>query len=134
MKTAIIPAVALTLALSAPVFAQTAGGASGGGNSQSAATTSQENTQNQQSAKNPDHETNVLTINKLKQDLQKAGFTDVQILQDSFVVQAKDKNGNPTIMSLSPSGVLAISEIGQQRQAKASNTGSGSSGSETQRR
>lgn len=40
-------------------------------------------------------------------------------------MQATDKEGNPTIMSLSPSGVLAISEISQQRQGIASNTTSG---------
>lgn len=48
------------------------------------------------------------------------------------MVQAKDKEGNPTIMTLSPSGVFAISEItkNNQKQAKAgmnenSNEGSG---------
>ncbi len=76
----------------------------------------------------------MLSINRLKHDLEKAGFTDVNILQDSFVVQAKDKEGNPTILSLSPSGVVAISELNQQRQAKASNATSGSSESETQHR
>jgi hypothetical protein len=67
-------------------------------------------------------ENNLLTISKLKQDLTKAGFTDIQILADSFVVQAKDKNGNPTVMSLSPGGVFAISELqnNQDKQAKAS--------------
>ncbi len=67
----------------------------------------------------------ILTISKLKEDLQKAGFTDIKIISDSFVVQAKDKDGNPTVMTLSPNGVFAISEItgGQGKQAKA---GSGS--------
>jgi len=61
---------------------------------------------------------NLITISKLKQDLQKAGFSDIQVLADSFIVQAKDKDGNPTVMSLSPGGVFAISAI-QEKQAKA---------------
>ena len=131
MRTSLIPTLAIALALSAPTFSQ----AASQDNTQSPApATSQHNAQNMQSAQSSNHESNVLTVNKLKNDLEKAGFTDVKILQDSFVVQAKDKEGNPTVMSLSPSGVVAISELNQQRQAKASNTASGSSGSETQRR
>jgi hypothetical protein len=70
---------------------------------------------------------NILSINKLKQDLQAAGFTNVRILADSFIVQATDKDGNPTVMTLSPSGVFAISELtNNSANRKASGTGSNS--------
>ena len=117
MRSIVIPVLAAALAASCPAFAQntSSGNASEQGNLSSSA------------GKNA-----VLSINKLKQDLQKAGFSDVRVIADLFVVQAKDKEGNPTIMTLSPSGVFAISEItkNNQKQAKAgmnedSNEGSG---------
>ncbi len=133
MKTSLLPTLAFALALASPALAQTTGAATQEP-SQSAATTAHEqNTQTNENAQHASHESNLLTINKLKQDLQSAGFTDVKIFADSFVVQAKDKDGNPTIMSLSPSGVVAFSELSQQREAKASAKTS-NQGSETQRR
>lgn len=96
MKTSLLPGLAIGLALSIPLSA--AAGA--------------ETHATAEKAQN--HADNVLTINKLKQDLESAGFSDVKILQDSFVIQAKDKDGNPTIMSLSPSGVVAISTLSEQ--------------------
>ena len=59
----------------------------------------------------------MLTIHKLKDDLEKAGFKDVKILQDLFVVQATDKDGNPTIMSLSPSGVSRFQKSASKARA-----------------
>jgi hypothetical protein len=116
MKPFFLPALAVTLALSAPAFAQSETGTR---SSQTpAATESQSGNGHSSTASKAN---NLLTIDKLKQDLQKAGFTDIQVLSDSFVVQAKDKDGNPTVMSLSPGGVFAISAMqnNQEKQAKA---------------
>jgi hypothetical protein len=117
MKPVFVPVLAVTLALSASAFAQSGTG-TGSSQTPQAATGSQSAEGNSPAASRAN---NLLTINKLKQDLQKAGFTDIQILSDSFVVQAKDKDGNPTVMSLSPGGVFAISEMqnNQEKQAKA---------------
>jgi glucose/arabinose dehydrogenase len=130
MKTTFISAMAVALALSAPTLAFAA---SQDKTQSPASAASEQNAQTTQGTQNQNqhHQSNVLTINKLKSDLEKAGFSDVKILQDSFVVQAKDKEGNPTIMSLSPSGVVAISALSEQKQAKASNTSPNSSGSQT---
>lgn len=49
-----------------------------------------------------------LTIEKLRQDLQTAGFTDVKVLADSFFIQAKTKDGNPVVMTLGPDGLSAL--------------------------
>ena len=53
-------------------------------------------------------EQSALTIDKLTQDLQKAGFSEVKILQDAFLVQAKTKDGNPISMTIGPNGVSAL--------------------------
>ena len=110
----LLPSVSVALVLATPALAQTA--------SSQQDTQTNQNTQNVQ---NQHQESNAITIHKLKQDLEQAGFTDVKVLADSFVIQARDKEGNPTIMSLSPSGVFAISEIGKQKQGNASNPGAG---------
>jgi hypothetical protein len=48
------------------------------------------------------------TIEKITQDLQKAGFSDVKVLEDAFLVQAKTKDGNPILMTVGPNGVSAF--------------------------
>lgn len=80
----------------------------------------------QRGSSEANHQNNVVTISKLKQELQDAGFTDVQILADSFVVQAKDKDGNPTIMTLSPNGVVAFEAIRQGAQDRFARSSPGS--------
>jgi hypothetical protein len=49
-----------------------------------------------------------LTIGKLTQDLQKAGFSEVKVLEDAFLVQAKTKDGNPILMTIGPNGLSAL--------------------------
>jgi len=44
----------------------------------------------------------------MKADMQQAGFTDVTIRPDSFLVQAKDKSGNPVTMMIDPDSVTEI--------------------------
>jgi hypothetical protein len=42
---------------------------------------------------------------KIKQDLQREGFTDVKIVAESFVVQGKSPDGNPVVMTIGPHGM-----------------------------
>jgi hypothetical protein len=128
MKAGLMATLASALALSRPAIAQSSGNASNQDRAQQSQSSGQQTTQ---SSDGKNQRQNVITINKLKQDLEDAGFSDVKILANSYVVQAKDKKGNPTIMSLSPSGVVAFSVLNQQRQAKAKTS---SSSSDTQRR
>jgi hypothetical protein len=44
--------------------------------------------------------------------LQKSGFTDISVLPSSFMIRAKDQQGNPVVMSVSPDSVTEISELG----------------------
>jgi PRC-barrel domain len=48
---------------------------------------------------------------QITQNLQRSGFTDVKVMPDSFLVQAKDKNGNPMTMFLTPNS-MEIAEVG----------------------
>ena len=64
----LLPTLSIALVLTAPACAQTTANAQ-----------SNQDTENSQSQ---NHEKNVLTIHKLKQDLERAGFSDVKILQD----------------------------------------------------
>lgn len=52
-----------------------------------------------------------MTIQKLKSDLQNAGFSDVEIMSEAFVVQAKSKDGNPVVMTIGPHGFSAFEAI-----------------------
>jgi len=44
--------------------------------------------------------------------LQRSGFTDIRMLPSSFVIRAKDQEGDPVVMSVSPDSVTEISELG----------------------
>lgn len=59
---------------------------------------------------------------KISQDLQSAGFTDVKIVAESFVVQAKSKDGDPVLMTIGPHGMSLF---------EAMNSGNGSGASST---
>jgi hypothetical protein len=48
------------------------------------------------------------TIEKVTQDLQKAGFSNIKVLEDAFLIQAKTKDGNPIIMTIGPNGLSAM--------------------------
>jgi hypothetical protein len=41
-------------------------------------------------------------------DLQKAGYTDVTIVPEAFIVQAKNKAGDPVTMFLSPDSMTVF--------------------------
>jgi sporulation protein YlmC with PRC-barrel domain len=45
---------------------------------------------------------------RLLADLREAGFTDVRIMPDSFLVQAKDRSGNPVTMFINPTSVAMV--------------------------
>ena len=47
---------------------------------------------------------------KMRDDLTKAGFTDIRIMPSSFLVRAKDSAGNPVMMVVNPDSVTAITE------------------------
>ena len=44
--------------------------------------------------------------------LQKAGFTDIQVMTGSLLIRAKDKDGNPVVMNVSPDSLSEVTEVG----------------------
>ncbi len=47
---------------------------------------------------------------KLRNDLSKAGFTDIKIMPSSFLVRAKDSEGNPVMMVINPNSMTEVTE------------------------
>lgn len=103
MKTTLLAALLLAAATCGPALAQNAT------NSTSAS----------QSAANAGQTT---TAQKIQDDLKKAGFTDIKVVAESFVVQAKTKDGNPMVMTIGPHGMSVF---------EAMNTTTSGSGSAT---
>lgn len=50
---------------------------------------------------------------KIQNNLQAAGFTNVQVMPSSFLVRAKDQDGNPVMMVVNPDSVTAITDVDQ---------------------
>jgi hypothetical protein len=118
MKSLLAGASLLVLALS-PAFAQ------------STNSTSSPNPSNTQASSNSTE--NLVAAQKIKDDLQKAGFTDVKVVAESFVVQAKSKDGDPVVMTIGPHGMSvfeAMNNSNSSGSSSSSTTGS-STGSAT---
>ena len=68
-------------------------------------------------------------VPSLRQDvlssLSKAGFTDVSVKANSFVVQAKDKDGRPVTMLLTPNSFTEVMDLQSKAQPPAGTTTSG---------
>jgi hypothetical protein len=47
---------------------------------------------------------------KLRDDLTKAGFTNITIMPSSFLVRAKDSQGNPVMMIVNPDSLTEVTE------------------------
>ncbi|WP_425110004.1 hypothetical protein [Bradyrhizobium sp.] len=66
---------------------------------------------------------NLAAAQQIKQDLKTAGFTDVKVVAESFVVQAKTKDGSPVVMTIGPHG-MSVFEAMNGTSAAASSGGS----------
>lgn len=56
-------------------------------------------------------------------NLQQSGFSDVKVMPDSFLVQAKDKSGNPVTMFITPNSMTElVNDTGTRGMARADNT------------
>jgi hypothetical protein len=95
---------AILLALIAsPAFAQSAGSQNQSGTSlQNQPATGSQVQSGSQNSMNSD---GAAAAQKIKQDLQNAGFTDIKVVAESFVVQAKSKDGDPVLMTIGPHGM-----------------------------
>ncbi len=48
-------------------------------------------------------------------DLQQAGFTNVKVKPNSFLVQANDKSGNPVTMFITPDAMTEVTTVGSNK-------------------
>jgi hypothetical protein len=99
-KIVFVPALALALAASGAAFAESPTGPTPP--SPPVAATPQKAAMPQKA------DQSALTIGRLTQDLQKAGFSEVKVLEDAFLVQAKTKDGNPILMTIGPHGMSGV--------------------------
>jgi len=64
---------------------------------------------------------------RIYQNLSQAGFTDIHILPRAFLVHAKDRDGNPVTMMITPNSVTALTTVpGNGGQSMAQQDGSAS--------
>jgi hypothetical protein len=63
---------------------------------------------------------------RLRNDLSKAGFTDIKIMPSSFLVRAKDSEGNPVMMVINPDSMTEVTERPVSGTMKGDTTGSSS--------
>ena len=62
---------------------------------------------------------------QVQTNLTKAGFTDVKVMPESFIVRAKDQKGNPVMMVINPDSFTEITRVAPN----GNNNGAGNSGS-----
>ena len=96
----ILLATAVLASLTVPAFAQS----SPTTHSQSPQA-QQPQTQNQTTQNQAGSTQGLVAAQKVKQDLQKAGFSDVKVVAESFVVQGKSPDGDPVVMTIGPHGM-----------------------------
>ena len=59
----------------------------------------------------PSHVGSASVRQQITTNLQQSGFTDVKVMPDSFLVQAKDKSGNPMTMFINPTSMTEITAV-----------------------
>jgi hypothetical protein len=65
----------------------------------------------------PDAQVPAHLSQKLRDDLTKAGFTDITIMPSSFVVRAKDSQGKPVMMVINPDSLTKVTEQTEHQEA-----------------
>ncbi len=107
-----LTAVAITaLALSPGAFAQTS--TSGSTSSPTAGSPANANPGSQ----------NPAVVQRIRQDLANAGFTDVKVVAESYVVQAKSKDGDPVLMTIGPHGMSVFEAMNGNGSSNSNTTG-----------
>jgi hypothetical protein len=72
---------------------------------------------------------------ELTQMLQKSGYTDIRVASTSFMARAKDRDGNPVMMSISPDHFTEMTAMNEgsdrSKTERGSHTVGSSNGSDT---
>jgi len=70
----------------------------------------------------------------VRKNLEQAGFTDIKMMPSSFLVRAKDREGNPVMMVINPDSIASVTlQRGSSTtgQGGSSTTGQGGSNQQT---
>lgn len=69
----------------------------------------------EQTAQQPNQQPNQQAQQRVRQqvraNLERSGFTDIQVMPSSFLVRAKDRQGNPVVMFITPRSVTALTRV-----------------------
>jgi hypothetical protein len=140
MKTSITAATIFAL-IASPAFAQSTTKSQSGTQLQNQSGSA---SQNPSGAQGNTGSNNMGAVQKIKEDLQNAGFTDVKVMAESFVVQAKSKDGDPVLMTIGPHGMSVFEAMGggssgsnphsTTGQGSGSNTGSSTASPDSNRK
>jgi len=60
---------------------------------------------------NPNAENAANVRQRIYQNLSQADFTDIRIMPRAFLVHAKDRDGNPVTMMITPNSVMALTTV-----------------------
>ncbi|HEY5302169.1 MAG TPA: hypothetical protein VIJ55_15955 [Acetobacteraceae bacterium] len=125
MRTLILTSAALAFAVAAPAFAAT--DTTGPAMNPSGVTGS---TNGSAQMNNPASGPGTAALrSKIHGELSRAGFTDIHVMPQSFLVRAKDSSGNPVMMVINPDSVTAITRMsGPSANQSAQNGAAGSNG------
>jgi hypothetical protein len=116
-------ALGVAMVLPGPLFAQNPNPQSPGAQNR----TDEGGVQGSQGANNRGGTQNQPIRQQVQNNLEQAGYTDIEIMPESFLVRAKDKNGNSVMMVINPDSVTAITEIDHTN--RSATTGSAAAGS-----
>jgi hypothetical protein len=104
-----------TLPLAAAIVFAFAGAAYSQGANQPVPNTSAKD----QSVQPPAHQS---IRQQVQNNLTQAGYTDIKIMPESFLVRAKDKSGNPVMMVINPDSITAVTEVNSRGPATTGST------------
>ena len=68
---------------------------------------------------------------KIRNMLEKSGYTDIRVAPTSFMVHAKDSDGNPVVMSFSPDTFTEVTDVNTANTANGTTTGAAAENTET---
>jgi hypothetical protein len=64
---------------------------------------------------------------KMHDSLTQAGFTDIHTMPQSFLIRAKDKDGNPVMMVVNPDSITSVTAMSSSHPAASNNNGNSAS-------
>lgn len=112
----LIPVIGLALAAGTPALAQSSSGQQSGQKSGSSATQSHSQSQ-------------AMTQDKLRKQLEQAGFKNVTVIDAAYLVQAQTQDGNQVLMTVNPPSQMSGSSSSGSGGATTGNSASGNSAS-----